>query len=81
MNALADVMVTTSMALEIARDDPDPRYREILGDCVRQSLAFYDPARKIFVEYTAPRDLPEGRRTGKPSSRSYRWTVRTPLLK
>jgi N-acylglucosamine 2-epimerase len=61
MNALADVMVTTSMALEIAREDPDPRYREVLRGCVRAALAFFDPALKVFMEYTAPRDLPEGR--------------------
>lgn len=61
MNALADVMITASMAIEIARVDSDPRYRKILADCVRQSLAFYDSSRCIFLEYTAPRDLPEGR--------------------
>ena len=58
--ALADVMITVSMASEIARIDPDPRYRDILRDCLQQSLAFYDPARRIFLEYP-PADTPEGR--------------------
>jgi N-acylglucosamine 2-epimerase len=57
---LADVMVTASMASEIASIDPDPRYRGILRECLEASLAFYDPARRIFLEY-APADTPEGR--------------------
>jgi N-acylglucosamine 2-epimerase len=57
---LADVMVTASMASEIARIDPDPRYREVLRDCLDQSLVFYDPRRRIFLEH-APADTPEGR--------------------
>jgi N-acylglucosamine 2-epimerase len=58
--SLADVMVTASMASEIARIDPDPRYRDILRECLNRSLAFYDPARRIFLEYQ-PADTPEGR--------------------
>ena len=58
--SLADVMVTASMASEIARVDPDPRYREILQKCLRDSQIFYDPARRIFLEYP-PADTPEGR--------------------
>jgi N-acylglucosamine 2-epimerase len=57
---LADLMVTASMASEIARVDPDPRYRDALRDCLDQSLAFYDPRRRIFLEHT-PADTPEGR--------------------
>jgi len=57
---LADVMVTASMASEIASIDPDPRYRNILRECLDQSRIFYDPARRIFLEY-APADTPEGR--------------------
>jgi N-acylglucosamine 2-epimerase len=53
-------MVTASMASEIARIDPDPRYRRILRDCLDRSLAFYDPARRIFLEYP-PGNTPEGR--------------------
>ncbi len=58
--SLADVMITASMASEIVRVDPDPRYRQILRDCLEQSLAFYDPKRRIFLEYP-PADTPEGR--------------------
>jgi N-acylglucosamine 2-epimerase len=57
---LADVMVTTSMASEIASVDPDPRYQTILRECLADSLKFYDPARRIFLEYE-PADTPEGR--------------------
>jgi N-acylglucosamine 2-epimerase len=53
-------MITASMASEIARVDPDPRFREILRDCLDKSRAFYDPARRIFLEYP-PADTPEGR--------------------
>jgi N-acylglucosamine 2-epimerase len=58
--ALADVMVTASMASEIARVDPDPRYKNILRECLAQSKTFYDPKRRIFLEYP-PADTPEGR--------------------
>lgn len=59
--SLADVMVTASMASEIAAIDPDPRYREILRDCLRQSKAFYDSERRIFLEYPPDAGTPEGR--------------------
>jgi len=58
--SLADVMVTASMASEIALIDPDPRYRDILRECLAQSKTFYDPRRRIFLEYP-PADTPEGR--------------------
>jgi N-acylglucosamine 2-epimerase len=58
--SLADVMVTASMASEIASIDPDPRYREVLRECLDRSRAFYDPGRRIFLEH-APGDTPEGR--------------------
>jgi N-acylglucosamine 2-epimerase len=57
---LADVMVTASMASEIAKIDSDPRYRQILRDCLKASRNFYDPHRRIFLEY-APAGTPEGR--------------------
>jgi N-acylglucosamine 2-epimerase len=38
--SLADVMVTASMASEIARVDPDPRYRDILQQCLDASKTF-----------------------------------------
>jgi N-acylglucosamine 2-epimerase len=58
--SLADVMVTASMASEIASVDPDPRYRDILRECLEKSLLFYNPRRRIFLEYE-PADTPEGR--------------------
>jgi N-acylglucosamine 2-epimerase len=58
--SLADVMVTASMASEIAKVDPDPGYREILRECLQSSKTFYDPRRRIFLEYP-PADTPEGR--------------------
>jgi N-acylglucosamine 2-epimerase len=58
--SLADVMVTASMASEIAKVDPDPRYKELLRDCLKASKTFYDPRRRIFLEHQ-PADTPEGR--------------------
>jgi N-acylglucosamine 2-epimerase len=58
--SLADVMITVSMACEIAKVDPDPRYPEILHQCLQRAKAFYDPARRIFLEYP-PASTPEGR--------------------
>jgi N-acylglucosamine 2-epimerase len=58
--SLADVMVTSSMASEIAKVDPDPRYQEILRDCLMASKTFYDPRHRIFLEHQ-PADTPEGR--------------------
>lgn len=58
--SLADVMVTASMASEIARVDSDPRYPAILRQCLEASRTFYDPARRIFLEYP-PAGTPEGR--------------------
>lgn len=59
--ALADIMVVASMASEIARVDPDPRYRAALDECLSASRALYDPARRIFLEFAASREFPEGR--------------------
>lgn len=61
MTALADIMVLASMASEIARIDPDPRYRDVLGWCMESSRAHYDPQRRIFLERHGPREFPEGR--------------------
>ena len=61
VTALADIMVVASMATEIARVDPDPRYREVLRECIAASRAHYDAPRRIFLEYSSPRELPEGR--------------------
>ncbi len=61
MTALADIMVLASMATEIARIDSDPRYRDVLTWCLTASRAHYDEDRRIFMEYSGTRELPEGR--------------------
>ena len=66
MSQLADVMVVTSMALELAAVDPAPWYRELLGECVDAALRHCEPSRMILIENVAPdgtflTDLPEGR--------------------
>lgn len=66
MTSLADIMVTVSMASEIARVDPDPRFGELLAQCAAALHAHYHPERRIFLEHAltepnAPRDLPETR--------------------
>lgn len=58
--SLADVMITASMASEIARVDPDPRYRSVLRQCLDRAKRFYVPAHQIFLEYQ-PAATPEGR--------------------
>ena len=58
--SLADIMVTVSMASEIASIDPAPSYREILRECLASSRAFYEPRRRIFLEHP-PASTPEGR--------------------
>lgn len=62
---LADIMVVALLALELAQVDDDPRYNEILRECLRQGLRHYDPARRILLENWNEDSLfaatPEGR--------------------
>ena len=57
MSSLADVMVTASMAAEIARVDPDIRYRQVLTRCLESAKSFYDPSRRLFFEHTGDASL------------------------
>ena len=67
MSNLANVMVLASMALELARLDPDPAYVEIIRKAFSGCRLHFDPARKILVESVSPdpgillRQWPEGR--------------------
>ncbi len=66
MSQLAEIMVVTSMALELAAADPTPGYTAILEDCVAKALMHCDPNREILIENVAPdgrflTDTPEGR--------------------
>lgn len=66
MSQLADVMVTSSIALELAAVNPDPAYIEIMRGCIAEALAHEDPNTGVLVENTSPngdflRHMPEGR--------------------
>jgi N-acylglucosamine 2-epimerase len=62
---LADSMVIASLALELSSVDDDPRYRQIMTECVEEALLHYDAQRSILIEtvteHGARIDLPEGR--------------------
>lgn len=66
LSNLADVMVLSSMALELAAVDPDPRYAEVMREAIAGVVRHYDPQRRILVE-NVPLDgsdlsaWPEGR--------------------
>ena len=65
-SSLANVMVMASMAIELARTDKDPRYREIMRQAVADIGRHYDPERRILLEMASLdgrnlRDWPEGR--------------------
>jgi N-acylglucosamine 2-epimerase len=64
--ALADIMVTASMALELSSVHSDDRYVPIMRECLGQALLHHDPARNILIEHTGAgggrvSHLPEGR--------------------
>ncbi len=66
LQQLADVMVVAAMALEIAREDSDERYRTVLRDCLERALWHRDPARNVLIENVGDGGqrfphLPEGR--------------------
>ncbi|MCC6589491.1 MAG: AGE family epimerase/isomerase [Bryobacterales bacterium] len=64
---LADWMVQASTALELAAADPDPRYREVMAECLDAILLRHlDAERNLLLENVAPDggkrfDMPEGR--------------------
>lgn len=67
VSQLADIMVVTSMALELADADPgNARYPEILGECIGAALRHCEPNREILIENVGAdgkflTDTPEGR--------------------
>ncbi|GAB4111500.1 MAG: AGE family epimerase/isomerase [Roseiflexaceae bacterium] len=63
---LANVMVLASMAIELAKVDPDPRYIEVMRSAMAGVVKHYDPEKRILIENVAldHRNLnewPEGR--------------------
>ncbi len=47
---LADVMVVASLAIEIARVDPHPRFRAVMAQALRDVRRHYDAERRILIE-------------------------------
>jgi len=63
---LADIMVTASLALELAAADPDPSYLGVMKECLDAALAHEHPGAGVLLENVsesdpALRNLPEGR--------------------
>ncbi len=50
MSGLANVMVLASMAIELAKFAPDPRYVQVMRDAMDGVRRHYDPTRRILVE-------------------------------
>jgi N-acylglucosamine 2-epimerase len=67
ISQLADIMVVTSLALELAEADPDDvRYPRVLADCIDAALRHCEPNREILIENAGAdgrflTDTPEGR--------------------
>jgi N-acylglucosamine 2-epimerase len=66
LRQLADLYVTCSMALELATATSDPRYRDILAECLRDARLHFHPGSGLLLENAAadgtPRlEVPEGR--------------------
>jgi N-acylglucosamine 2-epimerase len=77
-SSLADIMVVASMALELSAVSDDPRYGQIMRDCVDAAMKHLDPARGILMETAAldGSDLtrtPEGRLFCPGSSLEVAW--------
>lgn len=75
LDSLADVMVLTSLALEIAAVDPAESYRALLRDCLKRALGFYDRERRIFMEFNGDSrsQFPEQRLACPGSSLEVAW--------
>ena len=60
-SGLANVMVMASMALELAEDDPDPRYGEVIRRSIEDIARHYDPEHRVLLEMAplAGADLPD----------------------
>ncbi|MEZ5352134.1 MAG: AGE family epimerase/isomerase [Bryobacteraceae bacterium] len=80
VSQLADIMVVTSLALELARATGDPRYDAILEDSLRSALAHRDPSTGVLLENISVsesnedlRSLPEGRLVSPGHSLEVSW--------
>lgn len=73
VSSLADVMVVASMAMELAAISDDPRYGEIMRECLAAALLHYDPQRRILMENSPLTDTPEGRLFCPGSSLEVAW--------
>ena len=67
VSSLANIMVLASMAGELYRVDPDPRYRGVMKDAIQGARRHYDEKRRVFLENVPLEataefgDWPEGR--------------------
>jgi len=78
VSQLADIMVVALLALELAKIDPDPRYREILAECLDAALRHYFPPRRTLLETISSDgrfllDSPEGRLVSPGSALEVAW--------
>lgn len=53
VSSLADVMVVASMAMELAAVSADPRYGEMMQECLAAAFRHYYPERHILMETAA----------------------------
>ena len=67
-SSLANVMVLASMAIELWRVRPDPRYLEVMRQAVAGARQHYDPERRLFMEFAAP---PGGELAAGPEARFF----------
>lgn len=51
VSSLANVMVLASMAIELQRVRPDPRYLEVMAKAVAGARRHYDPERRLLMEH------------------------------
>lgn len=63
---LGYIMTTASLTLELAAVHEDPRYEQVLRECLERALLHLDPARNVLMEEVALdgspfRNQPEGR--------------------
>lgn len=66
VSSLANVMVLASMAIELQRVRPDPRYLEVMAKAVAGARRHYDPERRLLMEHAllgegSIAEWPEGR--------------------
>ncbi|MFA6109281.1 MAG: AGE family epimerase/isomerase [Candidatus Latescibacterota bacterium] len=66
VSSLANVMVLASMAIELQRVRPDPRYLEVMAKAVAGARRHYDPERRLLMEHAllgegSLAEWPEGR--------------------